>query len=122
MRKDLSPCSLCGGYPLIKSKDPVHRSAYRFKCNGCGLSVEKGFSTREEAAEAWEAVSAPKARTIDTYVVPCGYTLIPAELFKRLCEYVRQNNFTLYKCLAQYNIWHYNVPLEPPPINMQDSV
>jgi hypothetical protein len=106
---------------MIKSKDPVHRSAYRFKCNGCGLSVERGFSTREETAEAWEELNAPKARTIDTFVVPCGYTLIPAVLFKQLCDYVRLNNFTLYKCLAQYNIWHNNGPLELPSLKVLGS-
>jgi hypothetical protein len=122
MYKNLSSCCLCGGSPIIKSKDPVHRSAFRFKCTSCGLTIERGFPTREEAAEAWEAINTPKIRTIDSIVVPCGYTLLPSSTFKELCDYVRLNNFELFKSLARYNIWHHNVPIEPPTIVVSESV
>lgn len=116
MRKDLAPCSLCGGSPVIKSKDPVHRSAFRFRCTSCGLAVDKGYPTREEAIEAWQSLNALKGRVIDSFEVPDGYTLLPSSLFKEICDYIRMNNFPLFKQMAQYNIWHHNVPIEPPSV------
>jgi hypothetical protein len=121
MHKVLSYCCLCGGSPIIRSKDPVHRSKFRFKCTGCGLTVDKGYPTREDAAEAWEAINAPKARKIGGVVVPLGYTLVPASIFKEACDYIRANNFVLFKSLAQYNIWHSNVPVDPPPIDVNGA-
>lgn len=117
MRKGMTPCSLCGGSPIIKKKDPVHRSTYRFRCTGCGLTIDSGYPTREEAMEAWEQINAPKLRSIHGFEIPPGYTLVPSELFKQLCDYVKQNNFTLFRSLAPFNIWHYNSSSSPAQLS-----
>ena len=117
MSNSLTLCSLCGSRVLIRSKDPVNRGSYRFRCTGCGLTVNKGYITREEAITAWEKLNA--ARTdqiiIDSYVVPQGYTLVPAGLFHEICEFIRNINSQLFDALNKYNIW------QEQPIKLDSS-
>jgi len=62
-----------------------------------------------------------KNRTIHGIVVPCGYTLVPSAIFKEACNFIRLNNFVLFKSLAQYNIWHNNDPINPPATQIHGS-
>jgi hypothetical protein len=110
MTNCLSLCSLCGGKPLIRSKDPVHRSSYRFRCTGCGLTVNKGYNTREEAINAWEQLHASKLVSIDNYQVPQGYTIIPSNLFSEVCLFIRSVNEKLFMAITKYDICQRDTP------------
>jgi hypothetical protein len=94
----------------------MHRSKYRFRCTGCGLAVDTGYPTREEAIEAWEHINAPKFRSIEGFVVPQGYTLVPSHKIKQIVDFLRMHNFDLFKLLMPYCNWHPDVPMDPPPI------
>lgn len=107
---ELFACSLCGGRGIVRSIDPRHRREYRFKCTNCGLCNERFYQSKEEAAEAWNALHAPKWRTIESITVPPGYTIVPAKLFRDAVEILRTSNIGMFRKLVKYNIWHPNTP------------
>jgi hypothetical protein len=119
--EELLPCCLCNGRGVVRSIDPRHRRNYRFKCTQCGLSNERLYASKEEAAEAWNCLHSPKLRTIDGFTLPDGYTIVPSNLFKEAVEIIKTINVALYRKLVRYNIWHYNVKCDPPGLDNNNN-